>query len=67
MCTGAVKCFNAGKGFVFITPGDGGEDLFVHHAEIQSGDSYALSDGQKVEFEIGQSEKGSCANKVIAL
>ena len=67
MCTGTVKCFNAGKGSGFITPGDGGEDLFVHYTEIQSGDSYALSDGRKVEFEIGQSEKGSCANKVVPL
>ena len=68
MCTGTVKCFNAGKGFGFITPGDGGKDLFVHHTEIQSGGSYAtLSDGQKVEYEIGQSEKGPCANKVVPL
>ena len=68
MSTGTVKWFNADKGFGFITPDDGGKDLFVHHTEIQSGGSYAkLSDGQKVEYEIGQSEKGPCANKVVPL
>ena len=51
MSTGTVKWFNADKGFGFITPDDGGKDLFVHHSEIQSGGGYAtLSDGQKVEF-----------------
>jgi len=67
MSAGTVKWLNADKGFGFITPGEGGKDLFVHHTEIQSGGSYALSDGQKVEYEIGQSEKGSCANKVVPL
>jgi CspA family cold shock protein len=68
MSTGTVKWFNPDKGFGFITPDDGGKDLFVHHTEIQSGGSYAtLSDGQKVEYEIGQTEKGPCANKVVSL
>ena len=68
MSTGTVKWFNPDKGFGFITPDDGGKDLFVHHTVIQSGGSYAtLSDGQKVEYEIGQSEKGPCANKVVPL
>ena len=53
MSTGTVKWFDAGKGFGFITPDDGGKDLFVHHSEIQSGGDYAsLTDGQKVEFEV---------------
>ena len=65
MSTGTVKWFDAGKGFGFITPDDGGKDLFVHHSEIQSGDDYAtLNDGQKVEYDIGEGQKGPCANKV---
>jgi len=68
MSTGTVKWFNAGKGFGFITPDDGGKDLFVHHSEIQAGGGYAtLSDGQKVEYEAGEGQKGPCANKVAPL
>ena len=68
MSTGTVKWFDASKGFGFITPDDGGKDLFVHHSEIQSGGDYAtLNDGQKVEYEIGQGEKGPCANTVKAI
>ena len=68
MSTGIVKWFNAGKGFGFITPDDGGKDLFVHHSEIQSGGDYAtLNEGQKVEYEVGEGQKGPCANKVKAL
>jgi CspA family cold shock protein len=65
MSKGTVKWFNADKGFGFITPEDGSKDLFVHHSEIQSGGEYAtLNDGQAVEFEVGQGQKGPCANKV---
>ncbi len=64
MSTGTVKWFDAGKGFGFITPDDGGKDLFVHHSEIQAGGA-TLSDGQKVEYEVGQGQKGPCANKVV--
>ncbi|MDH5182065.1 MAG: cold-shock protein [Gammaproteobacteria bacterium] len=68
MSTGTVKWFDASKGFGFITPDDGGKDLFVHHSEIQSGGNYAtLNDGQKVEYEVGQGKKGPCANKVVPL
>ena len=57
MGTGTVKWFNADKGFGFITPDDGGKDLFVHHSEIQSGGGYAtLNEGQKVEYEVGQTK-----------
>ena len=63
--TGTVKWFNGKKGFGFITPDGGGEDLFVHHSEIKM-DGYAtLDEGQKVEFEIGQGKKGPCATNVI--
>jgi CspA family cold shock protein len=65
MSKGTVKWFNADKGFGFITPEDGGKDLFVHHSEIKTGGGYAtLSDGQKVEFEVGKGQKGPCANNV---
>ena len=68
MTKGTVKWFSAEKGFGFIAPDDGGKDLFVHHSEIQSGGDYAtLSDGQAVEFEVGQTEKGPCAQKVVGL
>ena len=68
MSKGTVKWFNAAKGYGFITPEDGGKDLFVHHSEIQSGGEYAtLNDGQKVEYEVGQGQKGPCANKVVPI
>lgn len=68
MAKGTVKWFNADKGFGFITPEDGSDDLFVHHSEIQTGGGYAtLMDGQAVEFEVGQGKKGPCANKVVAI
>ncbi len=63
MSKGTVKWFNAGKGFGFITPEDGGKDLFVHQSEIKSGDT--LNDGQAVEYEVGQGKKGPCANNVV--
>jgi CspA family cold shock protein len=67
MSTGTVKWFDAGKGYGFITPEDGSKDLFVHHSEIQT-DGYAtLNDGQKVEYVVGQGQKGPCATKVVAL
>jgi CspA family cold shock protein len=67
MSTGTVKWFDAGKGYGFITPDDGGKDLFVHHSEIQSSGYKTLNDGQKVQFELGQGQKGPCATKVLPL
>ncbi len=61
MATGTVKFFNESKGFGFIAPDDGGKDLFVHSSAIESG---PITQGDKVEFEIGQGKKGPCAEKV---
>ncbi|NYZ69511.1 cold-shock protein [Endozoicomonas sp. SM1973] len=60
MSTGKVKFFDATKGFGFITPSEG-KDLFFHVSEIQG---HEPQDGDKVEFEIGQSKKGPCAVNV---
>lgn len=62
---GTVKWFNASKGFGFITPADGGEDLFVHHSEIKTEGYASLDEGQAVDFEVGQGKKGPCATNVI--
>ena len=67
MSTGTVKWFDAGKGFGFITPEDGGKDLFVHHSEIQCEGYATLNDGQQVEYEVGEGQKGPCATKVTAI
>ena len=64
MSKGTVKWFNASKGFGFITPDEGGEDLFVHHSEIKTQGYATLDEGQKVEFQIGQGKKGPCATGV---
>jgi CspA family cold shock protein len=62
--TGTVKWFNEKKGFGFITPDSGSEDLFVHHSEVKTTGYASLADGQKVEFTIGQGKKGPCASNV---
>jgi CspA family cold shock protein len=62
--TGTVKWFNERKGYGFIVPDDGSDDLFFHHSEIQSAGGASLDEGQKVEYEIGEGRKGPCATKV---
>ena len=64
MSTGTVKWFNDSKGYGFITPEDGGKDLFVHHSEIQTAGFKSLKEGQNVEFEVGEGKKGPCATNV---
>ncbi len=62
--TGTVKWFNDAKGFGFITPDDGGEDVFAHFSSIQMGGFKTLKEGQKVTYEIVQGPKGKQALNV---
>jgi CspA family cold shock protein len=64
MATGTVKWFDGKKGFGFIVPDDGGKELFVHHSDIEMDGFKDLNDGQAVEFEVGQGQKGPCAQAV---
>ncbi len=64
MATGKVKWFNGNKGYGFITPDDGGDDLFVHHNDIEVEGYRSLRDDQEVEFEVGEGKKGPAAKNV---
>jgi cold shock protein len=65
MATGTVKWFNDAKGYGFITPEDGGKDLFVHHSQINSSGFRTLVEGAKVEYESREGTKGPEATNVI--
>ncbi|OGW34706.1 MAG: cold-shock protein [Nitrospirae bacterium GWD2_57_9] len=65
MSTGKVKWFNESKGYGFIEPDGGGRDVFVHYSAIQGEGYKTLSEGQLVEFEITQGEKGPQAANVM--
>jgi CspA family cold shock protein len=67
MATGTVKWFNDAKGFGFITPDGGGEDLFAHFSAIQGSGFKSLKEGQKVEFEVTQGQKGKQASNIKPL
>ena len=62
---GKVKWFNASKGFGFITPDGGGQDLFVHYSEVKTQGYASLDENQTVEFSVGQGKKGPCATNVV--
>jgi CspA family cold shock protein len=64
MAQGTVKWFNAEKGYGFIEQDGGGADVFVHYSAIQSDGFRSLDEGQRVEFEIGQGQKGPQAEQV---
>lgn len=67
MATGTVKWFNDSKGFGFISPEDGGEDLFAHFSAIQSAGFKTLKEGQKVSFEVTTGPKGKQASNIQAI
>jgi CspA family cold shock protein len=64
MAQGTVKWFNGEKGYGFITPDDGGSDLFVHYSEITGSGYRSLNDNERVEFEVTQGQKGPQATQV---
>ena len=64
MAVGKVKWFNEQKGFGFISPDDGSDDLFVHYSSIESDGFKTLQEDQAVEYEVGQGDKGPVANNV---
>jgi CspA family cold shock protein len=65
--TGIVKWFNDTKGFGFITPDDGSKDCFVHHTAIQGSGFKSLSEGDRVQFDVVQGQKGPAAENVTKM
>ncbi len=64
MATGTVKWFNPAKGFGFITPEDGGKDVFVHITAVEAAGMGTLSEGQKVKFEVVEDPRGLKASEL---
>jgi CspA family cold shock protein len=64
MAQGTVKWFSQDKGYGFIIPDDGGDDLFVHFSAIQGSGFKSLEEGEKVTYEVGQGQKGPQAQNV---
>jgi CspA family cold shock protein len=64
MAQGTVKWFNESKGFGFITPEDGGKDLFAHFSEIQGSGFKSLTEGQRVQFVVKDGLKGPQASQI---
>ena len=62
---GPVTWFNDSKGFGFLTRDDGEKDVFVHHSAIQGGGFKSLSEGERVEFDVVQGQKGPAAENVV--
>ncbi|MHB8258127.1 MAG: transcription antiterminator/RNA stability regulator CspE [Acidiferrobacterales bacterium] len=67
MATGTVKWFNASKGYGFISPTNGGDDVFAHFSAIEMDGYKTLKEGQQVEFEIQEGPKGPQATNIRAL
>lgn len=65
--TGTVKWFNDSKGFGFLTRDDGEKDVFVHHSAIHGQGYKSLSEGQRVEFDVVQGQKGPAAENVLPI
>ena len=67
MTTGTIKWFNADKGFGFIAPEDGSDDVFAHFSGINSGGFRSLNEGDKVEFEVQQGDRGLQATNITVI
>jgi cold shock protein len=65
MATGTVKWFNDAKGYGFIAPAEGGQDLFVHHTNVSGNGFKSLAEGATVEYEAAEGKKGPEATNVV--